>query len=81
MQIMTLKNFYQQDLSQADYIFCYLLADDLNQLALKFKKELKPGAIIISNTFAIKDWTPEQKIVLDPDPYAGLNRQIFIYKI
>lgn len=54
------KNFFEVDLSQAALIVCYLYPGAMRQLKEKFIKELKPGTVIISNTFAIPGWTPKQ---------------------
>ena len=39
---------------------CYLYPGAMRQLKEKFIKELKPGTMIISNTFAIPGWIPQQ---------------------
>lgn len=49
------KNFFKQNLSDADIIFIYLIPDILPKLAKKIKTECKKGTIIISNTFQLKD--------------------------
>lgn len=46
-------SFYSHDLSQYDVIFCYLLPETMRKLEPKFKKELKAGTIVVSNTFHI----------------------------
>lgn len=52
------KNFYSQDLSDADAIFCYLTSWGLKKLKTKFEKELKQGAKIVSYSYAIEGWQP-----------------------
>ncbi len=72
------KNFFDHDLGDADVLVFYMLESILMKLSPKFIKELKPGAIIISNTFVIKDWTPiaVHEIVKKPIP---LN--VYVYKV
>lgn len=72
------KDFFEQDLKDADVIILYMLEVILERLSPKFIAELKPGAIIVSNTFVIKGWTPVKthKIMKKPIP---LN--IYVYKI
>lgn len=72
------KDFFEQDLSDADVIILYMLESILENLSPKFIKELNPGTIIVSNTFRIKNWTPvaTHEIVKKPIP---LN--IYVYKV
>ncbi len=44
-------NFFTQDLSDADIITCYLLQDTNEKLEGKLKRELRPGARVVSNSF------------------------------
>jgi hypothetical protein len=44
-------DFFAQNLSEADVVTCYLLQDTNNKLERKFKKELRPGTRVVSNTF------------------------------
>lgn len=52
------KNFFKVDLSNASLIYCYLYPGAMKNLEPKFMKELKPGTMIFSNTFAIPGWEP-----------------------
>ena len=44
-------NLFNQDLSEADVVICYLMPDALTKLEKKLKQELKPGTRIVSNRF------------------------------
>lgn len=44
-------NFYNSDLKEADFIYCYLLVEVMQKLETKFKKECKPGCIVVSYQF------------------------------
>jgi len=44
-------NFFKQDLSEATVVTCYLLQDTNSKLEEKFKKELRIGTRVVSNTF------------------------------
>ena len=50
------KNFWSADIHNADVIFIYLLPWKMERLAEKLKKELKPGATIVSNSFIFPGW-------------------------
>ena len=70
-----IENFYKQDLSHADIIFCFLTPPTMLKLRDKFEKELKPGTKIISYAFHIEGWQPKKII---QNGYPG---KVFLYKI
>lgn len=60
------KNFFDVDLSNADVVFCYLFPKVMKRLDEKFRKELQPGARVISYCFPMEGWnassaTPTKK--------------------
>jgi len=57
-------DMFKADFSKADVLALFLLPSNLLQLRSKFL-ELRPGARIVSNTFFIQDWTPDQTVQLD----------------
>lgn len=67
------QNFYNHNFSDADIIFCFLKPSVMKKLKIKFRQELKPGAKIISYSFAIPEWNPE-KIIRN-----GYPGNIYIY--
>lgn len=67
------RNFYNYDLSDADVVFCFLLPRAFGKLEDKFKKELKPGARVISYIFPLEFKTPEKIVGTD------LTKKFFIY--
>jgi len=75
------KNFFKEDLSQADYVFCYLLPIEMSRLQKKFEQELKSGAVVIANSFQIENWQPVKKFVINPKKRAGLSNRIYVYKM
>ena len=46
------------DLGGFDGVYCYLYAGAMTQLSHKLRRELRPGAWVISNTFALPGWQP-----------------------
>jgi hypothetical protein len=44
-------DMFSVDLREADVVFTYLLQDTNDRLKDKFRRELRPGTRIISNTF------------------------------
>jgi hypothetical protein len=70
------KNFLEEDLSKADIIYCFLSIRLMELLQEKFKKELKPGAIVISYQFPLMGIEPV-KIVKIGD---GKEGSIYFYR-
>lgn len=50
------KNFFTHDMNDADVVLCYLSNPHMAQLEPKLDQELKPGAEVISSTFAMPSW-------------------------
>lgn len=65
-------NLWKTNLSQADVVFVYLIPWKMDTLAAKLKKELKPGSLVVSNSFIFPGWK-----VLRKDPL----RHIYVFKI
>lgn len=57
------RNFKKQDLSQYQYIYCYLFPEIVDQVWQKLKKESPPGTYFICNTFALKSIQPIRTIL------------------
>ena len=58
-------NFQDISLESAEVVVCYLFPEGMTSLEAKFQKELKPNTLIISNTFRLAGWEPEEVITLD----------------
>ena len=63
------EDFFKRDLRDADVILFYMLEDILAQLSPKLIEELKPGALIVSNSFQIKDWEPYRVHMVMEKPF------------
>ena len=48
--------FWRANLSDSDVVFVYLLPWRMEKLEKKLKQELKPGAVIVSNSFIFPHW-------------------------
>lgn len=51
-----LADFRWQDLSRADAVFCYLNKDIMTPLEAKLRKDLKPGARVVSYIYRLPSW-------------------------
>ncbi|MFH1412431.1 MAG: hypothetical protein ABIG10_00155 [bacterium] len=72
--IIKKKNFFKIDLSQADYIYCFLNIETMEKLEKKFIKECKKGTIIISYIFQLPHIKPYKTILVR-------KNHIYFYKI
>ena len=52
---------YQADISKANVLALFLLPSNMLQLRQKFL-DLRPGSRIVSNTFGIEGWTPDETV-------------------
>ncbi|MEZ5314707.1 MAG: hypothetical protein R3E91_00605 [Chlamydiales bacterium] len=59
------KNFLKISIKEADLVVCYLYPKAMEKLKSKFKKEMKPGTWIITNTFSIPGWIPIRTVELN----------------
>lgn len=58
------RNLWQQPLDGFDVVYCFLSPAPMPRLWAKARGEMSPGALLISNTFAIPDVAPDQLIEL-----------------
>ncbi|HOD34438.1 MAG TPA: class I SAM-dependent methyltransferase [Syntrophales bacterium] len=72
------RNFWKEDLRDADVVFCYLFPDVMRRLAGKLESELRPGARVVSCNFPLPRWHPLEVLhaasTLHNDP-------IYVYRI
>ena len=72
------KNFWSEDLREADVVFCYLFPDVMKRLAVKLEKELRPGARVVSCNFSVPGWNP--LVVVRPESVCH-NDPIYVYRL
>lgn len=53
------------DLSKCDVVFAYLSPVPMTELWRKARREMRPGSLFISNTFAVDDQPPQDHITVD----------------
>lgn len=57
-------DMYEADFSKANVLALFLLPSNLLKLRPKFL-DLRPGSRIVSNTFFIEEWQPDQTVAVD----------------
>lgn len=65
-----MKSFWNEDLSKYNKVMAYGMRHMLKDLGDKLKKELKPGSLIVLNTFSFPNMKPEKQ-----------ENGLFLYKI
>jgi SAM-dependent methyltransferase len=70
-------DMYQADISKASVLALFLLPSNMLQLRDKFL-DLKPGSRIVSNTFGIQDWNPDEQVSVGGDCSAWCNALLWI---
>ena len=72
-------NLFQADIHEATVVTLFLLSSVNIRLRPKLLAELKPGTRVVSNTFNMGDWKPdEQATVGDPTREPSFSRQLFL---
>lgn len=72
------RNFFHDDLSAADVVFCYLYPDVMADLSAKLREELPPGAVALSFNFQLPGLSAERVI----RPEGSLwNDPIYLYRM
>ena len=69
------KNFFHQDLGQADVITAFLTPQAMEKLKPKLETETKPGCRVVSYAFAVPGWQPTK--IDKPNQNAS---RIFLYR-
>jgi SAM-dependent methyltransferase len=69
------RSLFIADLRKVDVVICYLLPTMMQQLSPKLRKELKPGARIVSASFQLPGFKPSK---ISEIPTRG--GRIFLYK-
>jgi len=68
-------DFYNQNISDADIVFIFLMPRSIEKLKSKFEKELRRNAKVISYAFSVNGWNPK-KIIQEKK-----SQVMFIYEI
>lgn len=56
------ESYWPADLKKFDVIFLFLIPNKMEQMEQKLRRELKPGAKVISNSFVFPNWQYSKKL-------------------
>ncbi len=70
-------DFHRARLGDAALVVCYLFPGGMAKLRPKLERELRPGALVVSNTFAVPGWRPVSAERAD-DLYAS---PVYVYRM
>lgn len=68
------RDFLGEPLADAGAAVCYLMMGMMRALGPKLTAELRPGTVVVCNSFALRDWKPETTLVV---PEAG---NVWVYR-
>lgn len=71
-------DFFKTDFSEADVLLFYMVESILEELRPKMEAELKPGSLVISNSFKIKGWEPVAVTEVMRKP---LPLNVYVYRV
>lgn len=71
-------DLFKEDFCKADVVMTYLTMPHMERLKPKFEAELKPGAIVICNTFHVPDWVPNSEETIQNFVYT---LKVFTYVV
>jgi hypothetical protein len=54
------RDLFEVELRDAELVVCYLYRGGMERLAKKLERELPEGAVVITHTFALPGWEPEE---------------------
>jgi hypothetical protein len=73
-------NIFDRNYYPADIVYIYLLLPAVHKLEEKLKKELNPGAIVITQTYHFKNWKPFKKMGEKHSDYR-LGGDFYLYRV
>lgn len=72
-----LGSMFTEDVSKADVLFLYLFPEVMQKLEAKLNAELKPGTVVITQTFGFAHKTPLRELRL---PRLGSEVSVYLYR-
>lgn len=74
------QSVFDADLSDVNVVVVYLHPAAMRKLGPKFERELRPGTLVLSNTFPVPTWKPAQTIHLGKS-WLSTSNDIYVYRV
>ena len=74
------RSVFDADLTDVDVVVVYLHPAAMRKLGPKFERELRPGTLVLSNTFAVPTWEATQTIHLGKS-WLSTSNDIYVYRV
>lgn len=74
------QSVFTAELSEVDVVVVYLHPAAMRKLGPKFERELRSGTLILSNTFPVPTWKPDQTIHLGKS-WLSTSNDIYVYRV
>ena len=74
------QSVFDVDLTDVEVVVVYLHPAAMRKLRAKFERELRPGAIVLSNTFEVPTWEATQTHHLGKSRFSTSN-DIYVYRV
>lgn len=71
------KSIWHTDVSDADMVYAFLSPAPMSRLYEKLKAEIKPGALFVSNSFAVPGGEPDEIVQVDD----GRQTQLLVWRM
>lgn len=70
-------NFLKAPLGDGDLFFCYLMITAMRRLQAKLDRDLSPGTLVISNSFAFPGWVPDEVEIVP----TAMSAWVYRYRV
>jgi precorrin-6B methylase 2 len=75
-------DLFQADFKEASVVTLFLLSSVNMKLRPKLLMDLKPGTRVVSNTFDMGDWKPDQEVTVGDAPEDSfLSRKLYLWTV
>ncbi|MCY4530391.1 MAG: methyltransferase [Chloroflexi bacterium] len=74
------RSVFDADLSDVDVVVVYLHPAAMRKLGPKFERELRPGTLVLSNTFPVPTWEPVKTLHLGKT-WLSTSNEIYVYRV
>lgn len=74
------RNVFEADLRDVDVVVVFLHPAAMRKLQVKFERELRPGCLVLSNTFAVPRWEASETRRLSGS-WFSTSTAIYVYRV